>query len=82
MCLHCYYDFCQPVTQNICCFWTKGLYFSYRKLLTQFKLDYVLLKLTLRFGVIVVEVLFPLRCGELTHITDKKIFFVVAAEPV
>lgn len=44
--------------------------------------DYVLLKLTLRFGVIVVEVLFPLCGGELTNISNKQIFFVVAAEPV
>lgn len=44
--------------------------------------DYVLLKLTLRFGVIVVEVLSPLCGGELTHILDKQIFFVVTAEPI
>lgn len=46
------------------------------------KKDYVLLRLTLRFGVIVVEVLFPLHAGELTHILNKHVFFVVTAEPV
>lgn len=43
---------------------------------------YVLPKLTLRFGVIVVEVLFSLCCVELAHISDKQILFVVTAEPV
>jgi len=42
----------------------------------------VLLKLTLGFGVIVVEVLFPLCGGELTDISNKQIFIVVIAEPV
>lgn len=36
----------------------------------------------MRFGVIVVEVLFPLCDGELTHVPDKQILFVVTAEPV
>lgn len=43
---------------------------------------YVLWRLTLRFGVIVVEVLFPLCCGKRTHIFNKQVFFVVTAEPV
>lgn len=42
----------------------------------------MLVELTLRLCVIVVEVLFPLGGGEVTHITDKEIFFVVATEPV
>lgn len=44
--------------------------------------DYVRLRLTLGFGVIVVEVLFPLCGGELTHISNKQIFVVAIAEPV
>lgn len=44
--------------------------------------DYVQLKLTLGFSVIVVEVLFPLCGGELTHISNKQIFIVAIAEPV
>ena len=42
----------------------------------------MLLKLTLGFGVIVVEVLFPLCGGKLTHVFDKHVFTVVIAEPV
>lgn len=42
----------------------------------------MLLKLTLGFGVIVVEVLFPLCGGKLTYVLDKQIFTVVIAEPV
>lgn len=42
----------------------------------------LLLSLTLRLGVIVVEVLLPLSCDELAHIPDKQILVVVSAEPV
>lgn len=41
-----------------------------------------LLRLTLRLGVIVVEVLLPLSCDELAHIPDKQTFVVVSTEPV
>lgn len=61
-------------------FCTKGLLFSYHKPFQNS--DYLFLKLTLRFSVIVVEVFFPLCCGEFTHISNKQIFFVVTAEPV
>ncbi len=44
--------------------------------------DYLLLRLTLRFGVIVEEVLFPLRGCEFTHIPNKHVLFVATAEPV
>lgn len=42
----------------------------------------LLLILTLRLGVMVVEVLLPLSCYELAHIPDKQILVVVSAEPV
>lgn len=40
------------------------------------------LGLTLRLGVIVVEVLLPLRCDELAHIPDEQTLVVASAEPV
>lgn len=40
------------------------------------------MQLTLRFGVIIVEVLLPLFGGELAHVSDKQIFMVFIAEPV
>lgn len=40
------------------------------------------LKLTLGFGIIVVELLLPLGVGELAYLSDKQIFIVVTAEPV
>lgn len=41
-----------------------------------------LLRLTLRLGVIVVEVLLPLCRSELAHVPKKQIFSVVTAEPI
>lgn len=43
--------------------------------------DTVPLTLTLRFGGVVVEVLFTFCDAELTHISDEQVFFVVTVEP-
>lgn len=45
-------------------------------------LDYVLLRLTLRLGAIVVEVLLLLCGSELTNVPSKQIFIAVTAESV